>query len=129
MVIKWYFRVTVTLFTCRCLAFLCFSAVLASKSWLLAQPIMSSFHLFFYRNDEGRGKPILMLSGGLTGSEVSSSEMVLKLARYLLSHWNFDSEISHLLNTYSIYLLPQLDANRYAHSKFPVRCDAAFSCF
>ena len=84
-----------------------------------------SFHLFFDRNDEGRDKPILMVSGGLTGSEVSSSEMVLKLARYLLSHWNFDSEISHLLNTYSIYLLPQLDANRYAHSKFPVRCDAS----
>lgn len=58
---------------------------------------------FNFRKSDSVTKPVVRITGGVQGS---SSEMVLKLARYLLSHESFDTEIYQVLQTYAIVVVP-----------------------
>jgi hypothetical protein len=51
-------------------------------------------------------KPAAFFEGGRHSGEVTSSECVLWLAQYLLLHYGTDPEVTHLLDTKTIYLKP-----------------------
>jgi hypothetical protein len=51
-------------------------------------------------------KPAAFFEGGRHSGEVTGSESVLWLARYLLENYGKDSAITHIINTKTIYLKP-----------------------
>jgi hypothetical protein len=51
-------------------------------------------------------KPAAFFEGGRHSGEVTSSECVMWMAQYLLLHYGTDPEVTHLLDTKTIYLKP-----------------------
>jgi hypothetical protein len=51
-------------------------------------------------------KPAAFFEGGRHSGEITSSECVMWMAQYLLLHYGTDSEVTHLLDTKTIYLKP-----------------------
>jgi hypothetical protein len=51
-------------------------------------------------------KPAAFFEGGRHSGEVTSSECVMWMAQYLLLHYGSDPEVTHLLDTKTIYLKP-----------------------
>ncbi|WP_316929121.1 M14 family metallopeptidase [Nitritalea halalkaliphila] len=52
-------------------------------------------------------KPAAFFEGGRHGGEVTASETVLWMTQYLLENYGKDPEITHLIDTKTIYLRPQ----------------------
>jgi hypothetical protein len=52
-------------------------------------------------------KPAAFFEGGRHGGEVTASEAVLWLTQYLLENYGKDPEITHLIDTKTIYVRPQ----------------------
>ena len=51
-------------------------------------------------------KPAAFFEGGRHSGEITGSESVLWLIKYLLDHYGNDTEVTHLIDTKSIYLKP-----------------------
>jgi len=64
--------------------------------------------------NKGKGKdtdkPAAFFEGGRHSGEVTSSECVMWMAQYLLENYGRDPDVTHLLNTKTIYLRPVNDA-------------------
>ena len=54
-------------------------------------------------------QPAIQIIAGVHGNEVVSTEILLRLANFLLSHHKLDDEINRILRGYSIHILPSLN--------------------
>ena len=57
-------------------------------------------------NGKDTDKPAAFFEGGRHSGEITGSESVLYLAKFLLDNYGRDSDITHLLDTKTIYLKP-----------------------
>jgi len=62
-------------------------------------------------------QPAVKIVASVHGNEVVGTEMILKLARYLLTHQSFDTEIQHVFKAYSLHLLPTLNRDGNAEAQ------------
>ena len=62
-------------------------------------------------------QPAIKILASVHGNEVVGTEMVLKLAKYLLSHQSFDTDIQHIFKGYSLHLLPTLNRDGNVKAK------------
>ena len=67
--------------------------------------------------DTSHLQPAIQIIAGVHGNEVVSTEILLRLANFLLSHHKLDDEINRILRGYSIHILPSLNRDGIVNAK------------
>lgn len=64
-------------------------------------------------------RPNFKFVGGIHGNEAVGREELLHMLEYLVTRYGTDSEVSHLLNTTTIHILPSMNPDGFAASVNP----------
>ena len=67
--------------------------------------------------DTSHLQPAIQVIAGVHGNEVVSTEILLRLANFLLSHHKLDDEINRILRAFSIHILPSLNRDGIVQAK------------
>ena len=62
-------------------------------------------------------QPAIRIMAGIHGNELVGTEILLRLAKFLLSHHKLDDEINRILRGYSIHILPSLNRDGFLKAK------------